>query len=154
MTTSLERLSGLVHGRSLTIAVAESLTCGLLASEIGKGEQAGEWFAGAVVAYQMPVKVHVLGVPAGVDPCSAECAETLAQGVRALLQADLAVSTTGVGGPDSEDGHPPGTVFVGWALDGRSGAEQLELTGDPGEVLQQTVEHALRLLVELVQGDH
>src|SRR5690554_2150753 len=93
----------------VTIAVAESLTCGALVNALGAGESSSEWLAGGVAAYMMSTKVDVLGVTAGIDPCSAQCAEELAVGVRTLLRADVAMSTTGVGGPDPEDGHEPGT---------------------------------------------
>lgn len=151
MNDSIRRLSDLARDRALTIAVAESLTSGLLASRIGEGEEAAEWFCGALVAYRTDVKVDVLGVPEGTDPCSADCARQLARGVRTLLHADVAVSTTGVGGPDPEDGHPPGTVFVGWADATGSGAELLHLDGDPDEVLHATVERALERLVRVAE---
>ena len=147
----VQRLSRLARERGLTIAVAESLTCGLLASEVGKGEEAGEWFSGGVVAYRTSVKTDVLGVAAGLDPCSAECADALARGVRTLLAADLAVATTGVGGPDAEDGHAAGTVYLGWANATGSGAEHLQLDGDPEHVLSATVEHALQLLERIAR---
>jgi nicotinamide-nucleotide amidase len=151
MESAIQRLSTAVRERGLTVAVAESLTSGLLASEVGKGESAGDWFSGGVVAYRMPVKTHLLGVPEDVDPCSAECATALAVGVRALLGADIAVSTTGVGGPDPEDGHPAGTVYLGWAGAESSGAEHLQLDGGPDRVLDETVDRALRLLVGLAE---
>ena len=132
MESAIQRLSTAVRERGLTVAVAESLTSGLLASEVGKGESAGDWFSGGVVAYRMPVKTHLLGVPEDVDPCSAECATALAVGVRALLGADIAVSTTGVG------------------ADG-SGAEHLQLDGGPDRVLDETVDRALLLLVGLAE---
>lgn len=134
------------------VGVAESLTCGLLATTIGKGESASDWFAGGVVAYGMDVKEHVLGVPSGIDPCSAECAEHLAKGARALLGTDVAVSTTGVGGPDPENGHEPGTVFLGWATAEASGSRLLELDGDPEDILSGTVDEAVGLLAGLLAG--
>ncbi|WP_309068160.1 CinA family protein [Microbacterium sp.] len=152
MKTSIERLSEAARAHGLTVAVAESLTSGLLASEVGKGESSSEWFSGGVVAYRMPVKTHLLGVPEGTDPTSAECASTLATGVRALLEADIAVATTGVGGPDPEDGHDAGTVYLGWATADGSGADHLQLEGGPEEVLGATVDHAMRLLVRLAEG--
>lgn len=152
MTTSIDQLSRAARERGLTVAVAESLTSGLLASEVGKGENAGEWFSGGVVAYRMPVKTGVLGVPEGTDPCSAECATALAAGVRELLGTDIAVATTGVGGPDPEDGHAPGTVYLGWATAEGSGAHHLQLDGDPEDVLSDTVDHALQILVNLAEG--
>jgi nicotinamide-nucleotide amidase len=148
----IERLSAAAREHRLTVAVAESLTSGLLASEVGKGESSSEWFSGGVVAYRMPVKTQVLGVPEGTDPTSAECAIALATGVRSLLDSDLAVATTGVGGPDPEDGHDAGTVYLGWATADDAGAEHLQLEGGPEEVLQATVDNAMRLLVRLAEG--
>lgn len=149
MRSPIAHLSRLAQERGLTIAVAESLTSGLLASEVGKGANAGDWFSGGVVAYRMPVKVEVLGVPKALDPWSPECAQALAEGVRTLLRSDIAVATTGVGRPDPEDGHQPGTVYLGWATAQGAGARLLELPGAPDEVVHATVDHALRLLVEI-----
>lgn len=132
------------------IALAESLTSGALASRVGAGERASDWFAGGVVAYQLRTKHDVLGVPKGIDPCSAECAELLAVGVRRLLGADVAVSATGVGGPEPEDGHPPGTVYVGWSSDGSTGHRFLRLGGGPEDVLDATVTAAVELLADIV----
>lgn len=141
------QLSDLARVRRLRVAVAESLTSGKLAQTVGAGEGAGEWFAGGVVAYLTDVKERVLGLAPGTDPCSSDCAEQLARGARELLDADLAVSTTGVGGPDAEDGHPPGTVFLGWATRSRVGHRRLDLQGDPPQVLEATVDAAVRMLV-------
>ena len=99
------------------------------------------------------MKVRVLGVRSGIDPCSYECAESLATGVRSLLGADIAVATTGVGGPDAEGLHAPGTVYLGWATSDASGAEYRELGGSPEQVLDGTVDAALRLLVRLAGED-
>lgn len=151
MESPIDRLSRLARERSLTVAVAESLTSGLLAARVGEGDGAGDWFSGGVVAYRPSVKVDVLRVPEGIDPCSAECAEALATGVRDLLDADIAVSTTGVGGPGPEGGHDPGTVYLGWASSDGAGFDHLELSGKPDEILEATVEHALRLLAKLAE---
>lgn len=145
----VELLADIAAVGGLKIAVAESLTSGLLASRVGAGSDAGDWFAGGVVAYQSSVKESVLGVTPGLDPCSAEVAEQLAVGARRLLRADVAVSTTGVGGPDPEDGHPPGTVYLGWAMDGSHGHRSLNLSGSPEEVLEQTVAAATALLLDV-----
>ncbi|WP_136043172.1 MULTISPECIES: CinA family protein [unclassified Microbacterium] len=152
MTEHIERLSDLARERGLRVAVAESLTSGQLASTVGAGSEASEWFAGGVVAYLTDVKERVLGLVPGTDPCSAACAEQLATGARDLLDADLCVSTTGVGGPDPEGGHPPGTVYLGWATADAVGHRRLALTGDPEEVLAATVEAAVRLLAFHAEG--
>lgn len=145
---TLERLTH--AGRSgVRIAVAESLTSGLLCSEIGKGEDASDWFAGGVVAYRTQTKEELLGLPAGIDPCSPACAVQLAVGARELFDADVAVSTTGVGGPLPEGGHEPGTVFLGWATATASGYRGLALGGSPDAVLRVTIKQALSLLAQV-----
>lgn len=140
------QLSDTVRARGLRVAVAESLTSGTLAGAVGEGEKASEWFAGGIVAYMMDTKERVLGLKPGTDPCSASCAEQLARGARDLFDVDLAVSTTGVGGPDADGGHPPGTVFLGWATRSAVGHRQLSIDGGPEQVLAATVEAAVRML--------
>ncbi|PRB10636.1 CinA family protein [Microbacterium sp. MYb62] len=142
----IARLSELATERHLRVGVAESLTSGLLANTVGAGDDASEWFAGGVVAYLTDVKERVLGMIPGTDPCSAACAEQLAAGARRLFDADLAVSTTGVGGPDPQGGHPAGTVYLGWATADDVGHRRLALVGGPEEVLVAAVEAAVRLL--------
>ncbi|NNH03820.1 CinA family protein [Microbacterium ulmi] len=151
-SAAVDRLARSASRTGTTIAVAESLTSGLLASAVGAGEDAATWFAGAIVAYQSDVKERVLGVEPGIDPCSAECAEQLAIGVRRVLGADVSVAATGVGGPDPQDGHPPGTVFLGWATAGTAGHVRLALPGAPEEVVAEVVRQAVRLLDRLVEA--
>lgn len=148
----LERLSEVAHERGLRVCVAESLTSGGLAHTVGAGEGAGEWFAGGIVAYFTDIKERVLGLVPGTDPVSAVCAEQLAEGARQLFDADLCVSTTGVGGPGSEGGHPAGTVYVGWASTEGVGHRMLSLEGDPQEILDETVDTAVRLLAFHAEG--
>lgn len=143
----IEHLSRIARSTGLRIAVAESLTSGRLASTVGAGEGAGSWFVGGIVAYLRDVKERVLEIEKGVDLCSAECAEQLALGAASLFDADVCVSTTGVGGPDAEDGHPPGTVFLGWAVRGETGHRLLRIDDEPAAVLEATVAAALRMLV-------
>jgi len=140
------QLSDTARARGLRVAVAESLTSGTLAGTVGEGEKAGEWFAGGIVAYMIDAKERVLGLQSGTDPCSAACAEQLARGARDLFDVDLAVSTTGVGGPDADGGHAPGTVFLGWATRSAVGHRRLSLDADPDRVLAATVEAAVRML--------
>lgn len=134
--------------QGVTMAVAESLTSGLLAAKVGAGDHASSWFAGGVVAYLTRVKEDLLGVTPGTDPCSAACAVQLASGARRLFAVDVAVAATGVGGPGPQDGHPPGTVYLGWASASGTGHLRLRLGGDPDSVVQQTVRAALELLAD------
>lgn len=149
--TAVERLAKTALEADITIAVAESLTSGLVASKIGAGSDASRWFRGAITAYQTSVKESLLGLRPGVDPCSGECASTLAAGALSMFDADVAVSTTGIGGPDPQDGHDPGTVYLGWATATKRGNRLLNLSGSPEEIIDQTAMHAVGLLIEIIQ---
>lgn len=132
-------------GHGVTVAVAESLTGGALSQALAKAGDAGEWFAGGVVAYRDVTKYRVLGVPEG-PVISPEAARAMALGVLELTGADAAVAVTGVGGPGPEEGNPAGTVFMATAAaaDTRDFAHVFD--GDPAEVVALSVEHALRHL--------
>jgi nicotinamide-nucleotide amidase len=141
------RVAQLAVARGCTIAVAESLTGGMLASALAQAEKASQWFCGSLVAYSTVVKHELLGVPPG-PVVSARAAGVMARRVRELLRADLAVAVTGAGGPDAQDGQPPGTVFL--AVDGRDHHEvvRLQMPGDPASVCAATVLAALDALVD------
>jgi nicotinamide-nucleotide amidase len=118
---TMERaLGGLLVARGLSLAVAESCTGGLLAERISAVPGASRYFRGGVVAYANPAKRDLLGVPeallAAHGAVSAPVARAMAEGARARLGADLAVSTTGISGPDGGTAEKPvGLVFVGFA---------------------------------------
>jgi nicotinamide-nucleotide amidase len=137
-------LADLAQQHDLTVAAAESLTSGAVASALGRAPRASVWFAGGVVAYSTRVKQRVLGV-ATDQVVTEEAAVELARGVASLLEADLAVSVTGVGGPDSEEGHPAGTAWLGVASRRGAFAELHHFDGDPSAVVQETTLAALRL---------
>jgi nicotinamide-nucleotide amidase len=145
------RVGRRVRDENLTVAVAESLTCGLAVSALGAAEGASEWLRGGVVAYTTDVKQRVLGVSPG-PVVSARCAEEMAAGVALLLEADVAVSMTGVGGPDAEEGREPGTVYIGWWFRGEGGSKKFNLEGSPGQILQATVTAALTDLLHVIDG--
>jgi nicotinamide-nucleotide amidase len=144
-TDTAAEVARLACDRGLTVAVAESLTAGKLASALGAAPDASTWFRGGVVAYAAEVKFKVLGVPPG--PVVTEgCARAMASGVASLLDADLAVSVTGVGGPDEDEGEPPGTVWFAVVSPKGEHAELRRFDGEPADVLAATTAHALRLL--------
>lgn len=138
--------------RGLRIAVAESLTGGLVLAELTRVPGASQAVSGGIVAYDTGVKHSLLGVPASLlereGAVHPEVARHMAQGVRVALAvdgrpADVGVSTTGVAGPDSQDGKSPGTVFVGVAFAGEVEAIALELRGDRTAIRAATVRAAL-----------
>jgi nicotinamide-nucleotide amidase len=134
----------------LTVATAESLTSGQVATHLGAATSSSSWFKGGVVAYEDEVKYKVLDVPRG-PVVSEECGSAMADGVRRLLDADVAVAVTGVGGPDEQDGQPPGTVYVAVAGADGGSCRQHRYAGDPKAVITAATLQALRSLDEFLQ---
>ncbi|MEV6332523.1 CinA family protein [Streptomyces sp. NPDC051909] len=160
------RVLELLALRGHTLAVAESLTGGLVAAELTGVPGASKSFRGSVTAYATPLKEQLLGVDGtllaergAVDP---EVALQMAAGVRARLGADWGIATTGVAGPEPQDGQPVGTVYVAVAGPGReaTGAARagkvaaLRLNGDRAEIRRESVRSVLELLCELLRDEH
>ncbi|OQR58801.1 damage-inducible protein CinA [Streptomyces maremycinicus] len=151
--------------REETLAVAESLTGGLVAAEITAVPGASKVFRGSVTAYATDLKHALLAVDADLlaarGAVDAQVAAEMAAGVRKALGADWGIATTGVAGPDPQDGQPVGTVFV--AVDGPSGAasgsagggkvEALRLNGDRAEIRRESVRSVLALLLTELAGE-
>jgi len=143
--------------RGHTLAVAESLTGGALASHLVAVAGASKVFVGGVVAYSNEVKSHLLGVDreelATLGPVTEEVAIAMAQGVRTVLgssgETTYGVATTGVAGPDPDPqtGQPPGLVFIAVAgPDGKVWSERVGLVGDRSQIREATVALAVGLL--------
>jgi nicotinamide-nucleotide amidase len=122
-------VGGLLSARGLTLAVAESVTGGLVASRLVDVPGASSWFRGGVVSYASDVKFDLLGVTPG-PVVSARCAEEMAVGVRRLLGADVGLAVTGVAGPDPQDDQPVGTLFLGTSIGDEVDSVALQLGGD------------------------
>ncbi|MET9362456.1 CinA family protein [Streptomyces sp. NPDC006632] len=145
------RILRLLTERDQTLAVAESLTGGLVAAELTSVPGASRAFRGSVTAYATELKANVLGVHAAlldergaVDP---DVALQMAAGVREALGADWGIATTGVAGPEPQDGKPVGTVYV--SAVGPAGAKKtvpLRLNGDRAEIRRESVRSVLELL--------
>jgi len=147
--------------RGLTVAVAESLTGGLLVAELVSVPGASAVVVGGVVAYQTPLKASLLGVPTAllaargaVDP---DVAVAMAEGVRRALAvegrgADIGLATTGVAGPGPQDGHAPGTVYVALSAGGGTRVTRLALQGDREAIRSATVSESLSMLHEWLTG--
>lgn len=143
---------GALTAYGLTIGTAESLTGGLLAATLTDVPGASATFVGSVVSYATRVKAEVLGVDAAllaergaVDP---DVARQMAGGVCRVLGTDIGVATTGVAGPDPQDGQPVGTVHVAVAGPGAGAltVRSLVLDGDRAAIRAATVEAALDLV--------
>ncbi|WP_131104523.1 CinA family protein [Ornithinimicrobium sufpigmenti] len=150
ITDLAEQIADLASSRGLWVAAAESLTGGAVSSALAAAPGASDWYHGGVVAYSPRIKQHVLGVTPG-SVVTAQCADELAAGVARVLESEAAVSTTGVGGPDPEEGEEPGTVYLGVVAPGYQDCRRVELEGSPDEVVEQATEQALELLLHALQ---
>lgn len=149
-----KELIGHLTKRGLTVSVAESLTGGLLCAALTEAPGASAVIRGGVVAYATDLKVSELGVPqeilairGAVDP---DVALEMAAGVATKLGSDIGLSTTGVAGPDPQDGKAVGTVFIACVWGKKRVVEELSLSGTRNEIRSLTVHAALRLLSSVI----
>jgi nicotinamide-nucleotide amidase len=142
----------LLRTRGLSLATAESFTGGLVAARLTAVVGAGDVFRGSVVSYASDVKHEVLDVPPG-PVVSEEAALAMAEGACRVLGADCAISTTGVAGPDPQEGVAPGTVWLGVCVDGEAEAHLVRLPGDRRRVREYSCISVLQFLRRRVLGD-
>jgi nicotinamide-nucleotide amidase len=145
-----EALATELGERGLAVGVAESLTGGLLASRFARADGASTWFRGGIVAYGSDVKRHVLRTRPG-PVVSRETVLDMARGAARLLAADVSVAVSGVGGPDPQDGVPPGTVWMAVVAGSHEVAELHSFEGDPEQVCTATCDAALALVLRVVR---
>jgi nicotinamide-nucleotide amidase len=140
--------------RGETVAVAESLTGGALAAALVDVPGVSATFRGGVIAYATELKSELLGVDAALlaarGPVDPDVAVAMAAGVRDRLGATWGLATTGVAGPDPQDGHPPGVVLVAIAGPDDAGVEALALEGGRAAVRAAAVTGALELLLAVL----
>lgn len=155
--TDAERLIARLGELGWTIAVAESLTGGLLCAEIVAVPGASAHLRGGMITYATDLKERLLGVDGAIlaldGPVQPKVARQMAEGVRAAMaagerHADVGVSTTGVAGPASPDGQPVGTVYVGVSTPLGTRVELLQLDGTREQIRAETVRRAVRLVLE------
>lgn len=134
-----------------TVATAESLTGGLVASALTDIPGSSRAFRGGIVAYATELKTQMLGVDgrvlAAYGPIYAPVAVAMANGVRERLGTTIGVATTGVAGPDPANGFPPGTVHVAVSLADDTVVRTMALPGNRDEVRRLAVERVLGLLL-------
>ncbi|MDQ4036916.1 MAG: CinA family protein [Actinomycetota bacterium] len=142
--------------RGLTVAVAESLTGGLLSAALTEPAGASGTFRGGLIVYATDLKAVLAGVPRALldaqGPVSADVASALARGVRQRLSADLGIGITGVAGPDSVGQHPAGTVFVAVAGDGVGDVTRMDLAGSRAQIRAAAVQAAISQLASVLRA--
>jgi nicotinamide-nucleotide amidase len=145
----------LLGAAGATLATAESLTGGRLAATVTSVPGASASYLGGYVTYATDLKERLLGVPHDLveryGAVSAECVGAMATGCREAVGATYALSTTGVAGPDSQEGRPVGTVFVGIAGPEGVSVLTMELVGDRQQVQDRACREALSALCEIVR---
>lgn len=146
----------LLKERGLTVAVAESLTGGLLSAALSESPGSSETFRGGLVVYATDLKALLAGVPQALldsrGPVSPDVAAALARGARERLGADLGVGITGVAGPDPVGLHGAGTIYLAVAGERIGEVSAAVLTGSRAEIRAASVIAALGLLVAVLTG--
>jgi nicotinamide-nucleotide amidase len=147
-------LGNLLRTRGATVAVAESLTGGLIGAHLSSEAGSSDYFLGSLVCYTTDAKRDVAGVDdailTGPGPVSEEAARALAEAAARTYRADLGLSATGVAGPAEQDGQPVGTIFVGATFGGETTARRVQGYGDRDNVRAIAVTAALDLGRRLV----
>ena len=154
--TTAAAVHQLLLARGDTVAVAESLTGGLLAAALTDTAGASATFRGGLVVYATDLKATLAAVPEPLlsshGAVSAEVAAALAAGARDRLGATYGVGVTGVAGPDPQEGQPPGTVFVAVAGPGSGDVRRLTLAGDRPAVRTGAVDAAIGMLRDVLEA--
>lgn len=143
-----QKISRIAKKHGFTLAAAESLTGGRISCHLAGAPDSSSWYAGGVTSYETRIKYEVLGVPEGHPVIAEEAVIQMAVGVAKLMTADVAIAVSGVGGPDSQEGNPPGTTWIAAAVRGTLHTRLHHFDGGPEDVLKQTEEHALTLLYD------
>ncbi len=148
--------------RSMTLAVAESLTGGTVAASLVGVPGASAVFRGGLVAYATDLKQRLLGVDAALlaahGAVHPDVARQMAVGARLLAARDgvaagMGIATTGVAGPDPQDGQPVGTVFVAVATEGLTLVDALELSGSRARIREDATQRALELALRVAREE-
>ncbi|WP_018660193.1 competence/damage-inducible protein A [Heyndrickxia acidiproducens] len=154
-TTLMEALLEKLSSKQLTVACAESLTAGLFTAEMAAIQGVSTMLKGGVVVYSNEAKMKLANVKKETldqyGAVSSECARELAENVRKLLKSDIGISFTGVAGPDSLEGNPPGTVWIGIAMKGReTETHLLELASSRNGNRRRTVKYGCYYLLQML----
>lgn len=152
-----QQIGDQLRRRQMTLAVAESCTGGLLGDLITDIPGSSDYFLGGVLSYSNQVKHQLLGVQAATlethGAVSAQCAAEMAQGVRRLVQSDVALSVTGIAGPGGgSDGKPKGLTYLHLSAPGCEQGQRFIWPGDRRANKVDSALAALRLLLDYLEA--
>lgn len=139
--------------RGKTLVTAESCTGGGIGAALTAVSGSSAVYKGGIISYCNEVKHRVLGVEQQLldtlGAVSGPVAEQMAAGARHVLDADIAVSVTGLAGPGGDEyGNPVGTVFIGYCDENQTLSREYHFPGDREQVRSQAVEAALELILQ------
>ena len=141
--------------KNITIGCAESITSGMISAAITSVSGSSEVFLGGINSYAYSVKNSVLGVSndllENVGAVNAEVAKQMAQGAKKSIKCDLAISITGIAGPNSDEFNTPvGTVFIGLCSNNISEAKEFHLKGNRQQIRESATNEALRVILNYI----
>ena len=151
-----QKTAELLMKHQKTISSAESLTGGLFADKMVDTPGISSAFKGAIVCYAPEIKEHILHIPEAIiqeeGTVSEKCAELLARNVSNVMKTDIGISFTGAAGPDSLEGHPPGTVYIGlFDKDGFQEVERSHFQGDRKAIRYRSVLKGYEMLLRYLK---
>ena len=153
-----EKLGNLLTAQTMTLAVAESCTGGLLGSTITDVPGSSVYFLGGIIAYTNSSKIEILGVPLLTieknGAVSERCAVAMAKGILNNFACDIGIGVTGIAGPNGgTEQKPVGTVFIGVANEEREMVRQYNFTGTRQKIKEATVKAAIELGCEFLDAE-
>ena len=136
-----------------TLATAESCTGGGIGAALTAVPGSSKVYKGGIISYTNDVKINALGIEADMlnseGAVSANVAEAMAIGARKVLDTDIAVSVTGLAGPDGDTyGNPVGTVFIGYADESTTFAKHFCFSGNRKSIRTQAITAALSIILK------
>jgi len=152
-----QQIADLLKKSNKTVAVAESLTGGLISARLTNVAGSTDYFIGGIVCYHPRIKVVQVGVPAALisqkGVASKEVAVALAENIKKRLHADIGIASTGVAGPKPLPPAPVGRAYIALASDKETEWKELNLQGTRSEIRRKTAQAALGLLWLHLGGD-
>lgn len=142
--------------RNVTIALAESCTGGMIAGVLTDVPGASKVFLGSAVTYSNEAKIDILGVDPDIindhGAVSSYCAEKMAEGAKRIFRSEIALSVTGIAGPDGGSAEKPvGTVWFGISSNDATYTFKKQFSGERALIRNSAVKTALEALLERVQ---
>lgn len=158
MEAQIEKCNQLIANRKLKIAFAESATAGWLCSEFALSKVSGQILQGGITCYNADLKVSLLKVPRELidkfTPESMEVTRAMAQGLKALIPADIYVTVTGLttpGGSETPE-KPVGTIFVSALINGQETGFRKVFSGSCEQAIHQTITATAELLINKINS--